>query len=241
MDRPHHADLGCCSGNDGLHQRRNAASSLRVLLGIAEAGFFPGIIFYLTLWFPEVYRARIVGFFMAAIPLSTVIGAPLSGWLLSLHGGLGLQGWQWLFIVESLPPVILSAVVFVYLTDVQPARRGSSRKNATGSPPGWRRKGDSARRCANRAWRGPGGSQGAAAQPGLFRRGRDELWAELLPAADRQGLRVVERQTGLVSPLPYVSAWSAWWGGDAAPTAAERRFHLAFPIFVARRASPPPR
>src|SRR6478752_8636064 len=90
---------------------------IRVLLGAAEAGFFPGIIFYLTLWFPTEYRARIVGYFMAAIPLSTVIGAPVSGALLYLHGGLGLAGWQWLFIVEALPSIILAGVVFFYLTD----------------------------------------------------------------------------------------------------------------------------
>lgn len=90
---------------------------LRVLLGVAEAGFFPGIIFYLTLWFPARYRARVVGYFMAAIPLSTVIGAPISGALLYLHGGLGLAGWQWLFIIEAVPAVILAGVVFFYLTD----------------------------------------------------------------------------------------------------------------------------
>ncbi|CCE01294.1 MFS transporter [Bradyrhizobium sp. STM 3809] len=90
---------------------------LRVLLGIAEAGFFPGIIFYLTLWFPAEYRARIVGYFMAAIPLSTVIGAPVSGILLYLHGGFGLAGWQWLFLIEAIPAVVLAVVVFVYLTD----------------------------------------------------------------------------------------------------------------------------
>src|ERR1700681_4723114 len=90
---------------------------VRVLLGIAEAGFFPGIIFYLTLWFPSVYRARIVGYLMAAIPLSTVIGAPISGVLLYLHGGLGLAGWQWLFIIEAVPAIILAFVVFFYLTD----------------------------------------------------------------------------------------------------------------------------
>src|ERR1700742_5166547 len=89
---------------------------LRLLLGAAEAGFFPGIIFYLTLWFPTEYRARIVGYFMAAIPLSTVIGAPISGVLLYLHGGLGIAGWQWLFIVEAVPAIILSGVVFFYLT-----------------------------------------------------------------------------------------------------------------------------
>src|SRR3954447_2338067 len=90
---------------------------IRVLLGAAEAGFFPGIIFYLTLWFPAEYRARIVGYFMAAIPLSTVIGAPISGALLYLHGGLGLAGWQWLFIIEAVPAIILAVVVFFYLTD----------------------------------------------------------------------------------------------------------------------------
>src|SRR6201993_584596 len=95
----------------------NAFYLIRVLLGVAEAGFFPGIIFYLTLWFPAVYRARIVGYFMAAIPLSTVIGAPISGLLLTLHGAGGLAGWQWLFIIEAVPAIILSAFVFFYLTD----------------------------------------------------------------------------------------------------------------------------
>jgi D-galactonate transporter len=90
---------------------------VRLLLGAAEAGFFPGIIFYLTLWFPAAYRARIVGYFMAAIPASTVIGAPISGYILGLDGVLGFRGWQWLFILEALPAVLLSFVVFFYLTD----------------------------------------------------------------------------------------------------------------------------
>src|SRR5579872_149883 len=101
----------------------NAFYLIRVLLGAAEAGFFPGIIFYLTLWFPAEYRARIVGYFMAAIPLSTVIGAPISGLLLYLHGGLGLAGWQWLFLIEAIPAVVLAIVVFFYLTD-RPERAG---------------------------------------------------------------------------------------------------------------------
>jgi MFS family permease len=91
--------------------------SCEPLLGAAEAGFFPGIIFYLTLWFPTEYRARIVGYFTAAIRLSTVIGAPISGLLLFFHGGLGLAGWQWLFIIEAVPAIILAGVVFFYLTD----------------------------------------------------------------------------------------------------------------------------
>jgi ACS family tartrate transporter-like MFS transporter len=91
--------------------------AVRFLLGLAEAGFFPGIIFYLTLWFPAAYRGRIVGYFMAAIPMSGVIGGPVSGYLLGLDGVLGLRGWQWLFICEAVPALVLSVVVFFYLTD----------------------------------------------------------------------------------------------------------------------------
>jgi MFS transporter, ACS family, tartrate transporter len=90
---------------------------VRVLLGAAEAGFFPGIIFYLTLWFPGVYRARIVGWFMVAIPLSTVFGSPVSSLLLQLDGAGGLKGWQWLFVLEAVPALILSVVTWFYLTD----------------------------------------------------------------------------------------------------------------------------
>ena len=89
---------------------------LRFLLGIAEAGFFPGIIFYLTLWFPSVYRARVVALFMLAIPFSSIIGAPISGALLNLSGA-GLDGWQWLFILEALPSILMAFGVVFYLTD----------------------------------------------------------------------------------------------------------------------------
>jgi D-galactonate transporter len=90
---------------------------IRTLLGAAEAGFFPGIIFYLTLWFPGVYRARVVSYFMAAIPLSSVIGAPVSGLILYTNGMLGLHGWQWLFIIEAVPAIVLGVVCWFYLTD----------------------------------------------------------------------------------------------------------------------------
>ena len=89
----------------------------RFLLGAAEAGFFPGVVLYLTYWFAAEHRARMVGLFMAAIPISGVIGSPLSGWLLGLEGTLGLHGWQWLFILEGLPSILLSVAVWAYLTD----------------------------------------------------------------------------------------------------------------------------
>src|SRR3954471_19155960 len=89
---------------------------LRFLLGIAEAGFFPGGIFYLTLWFPSVYRARVVALFMLAIPFSSIVGAPISGALLDITGA-GLDGWQWLFILEAVPSVLMALGVVFYLTD----------------------------------------------------------------------------------------------------------------------------
>ena len=90
---------------------------VRFLLGIAEAGFFPGVIFYITLWFPAAYRARIVGWFMFAIPISTVIGSPISGFILNMDGIGGMHGWQWLFILEALPSLLLTFVVLFYLPD----------------------------------------------------------------------------------------------------------------------------
>jgi ACS family tartrate transporter-like MFS transporter len=95
--------------------------ALRFLLGVAEAGFFPGIILYLTYWFPNSVRARAVAGFMMAGPISFVIGAPLSGMLLDLHGWKGLEGWQWLFLIEGIPAVILGLVVLRYLED-RPAK-----------------------------------------------------------------------------------------------------------------------
>ncbi len=90
---------------------------IRFLLGAAEAGFFPGVILYLTYWFPAEQRAKIVSIFMVAIPVSGFIGAPISAALLGLDGFLGLAGWRWLFILEAIPAVILGLVAMVWLTD----------------------------------------------------------------------------------------------------------------------------
>ncbi|HEY6124137.1 MAG TPA: MFS transporter [Steroidobacteraceae bacterium] len=90
---------------------------MRLLLGAAEAGFLPGIVYYLSQWFPRPERARAVSWFMIGIPLSIVFGGPLSGWLLGFEGHLGLHGWQWMFLLEGLPAVVLGFVVLGYLTD----------------------------------------------------------------------------------------------------------------------------
>jgi MFS transporter, ACS family, tartrate transporter len=208
---------------------------LRVLLGVAEAGFFPGIIFYLTLWFPAEYRARIVGYFMAAIPLSTVIGAPISGVLLTFHGGLGLAGWQWLFVIEAVPAIILAAVVFFYLTD----------------------------RPAGAMWLAPDERAWLAERLEREQRQREAVHhysvAQSLvnprvlglslvyfgAVATNYGLSFFLPQivkafglntflTTLVSAAPYVVGviGMVWWGRRS-DRKAERRFHAAFPLLVA--------
>ncbi len=92
--------------------------ALRFLLGLAEAGFFPGIILYLTYWYPAARRGRIVTLFMTAIALSSVIGAPISGWIMqNLNGVNGLAGWQWMFLLEGIPSVLVGLFTIYYLDD----------------------------------------------------------------------------------------------------------------------------
>src|SRR6185369_6438275 len=90
---------------------------LRFLLGAAEAGFFPGVILYFTYWYPARYRATIVGIFMVAIPVAGLIGSPISGAILYMDGIGGLGGWQWIFLLEAAPAVLLGIAAFVWLTD----------------------------------------------------------------------------------------------------------------------------
>jgi D-galactonate transporter len=208
---------------------------VRVLLGIAEAGFFPGIIFYLTLWFPAVYRARIIGYFMAAIPLSTVIGAPISGLLLGMDGMMGMKGWQWLFIIEAIPALLMSVAVLFYLTD----------------------------RPADATWLEPDERAWLAARLQLERTKRETVrhysvaQALLNPkvlalslvyfgaVSTNYGLSfflpqivkafgVSNLQAGFITALPYVVGVVSivWWGRRSDRT-LERRYHLAFPLFVA--------
>jgi ACS family tartrate transporter-like MFS transporter len=108
---------GLISGAMAFVQGATSFYVLRFLLGAAEAGFFPGIILYLSYWFPARQRAAVTAVFMAAAPLSTVLGSPVSGALLEMHGMLGLLGWQWMFIAEALPALVLGVVVLFYMTD----------------------------------------------------------------------------------------------------------------------------
>jgi MFS transporter, ACS family, tartrate transporter len=208
---------------------------VRVLLGVAEAGFFPGIIFFLTLWFPSLYRARIVGIFMAAIPLSSVIGAPLSTQLLGLDGALGFKGWQWMFLLEAAPALLLSVVVLTYLTDRPEAAEWLSVEERN-----WLVQ----RLAAERRQRDAAGRHSvieALFMPRVLalslvyfgcvatNYGLSFFLPQIVKAF---GLTNV--QTGFVSMLPYIVGTVsivAW--GRRSDARRERRFHAALPLFVA--------
>ena len=111
---------------------------IRFLLGAAEAGFFPAILFYLTLWFPAAQRVTVLGIFILAQPVSNALGAPVSGLLLQMDGVMGLQGWQWLYIIEGIPAIAPRPADPILMTDRPRDAKWLERRRArTGSPPPW--------------------------------------------------------------------------------------------------------
>ncbi|EJL88620.1 sugar phosphate permease [Herbaspirillum sp. CF444] len=89
---------------------------LRFLLGLAEAGFYPGIILYLTYWYPSHRRAKVIAVFMSGIPVAGILGNPLSGWIMdAFHGTTGMHGWQWMFVIEAIPAVLIGLATLAYL------------------------------------------------------------------------------------------------------------------------------
>jgi MFS transporter, ACS family, tartrate transporter len=208
---------------------------VRFLLGAAEAGFFPGMIFYLTLWFPAAYRGRVIGYFMAAIPLSTVIGAPASSALLGLDGVFGMRGWQWLFILEAVPALLLSLVVLFYLTD-KPADAKWLRDDERR----WlvdRLAAEERQRLAARHY----GVLQALLNPRVLalslvyfgavaaNYGLSFFLPQIVKAFGMSNL-----QTGFVSAIPYVVGviGIVWWGRHS-DVKLERRFHTGFALFIA--------
>jgi ACS family tartrate transporter-like MFS transporter len=108
---------GLVSAGTALVSGAKSFLALRFLLGVAEAGFFPGIVFYFTHWFPERHRAVVLSRFIFAQPIAFMLSATLSGVILKMNGLLGIAGWKWLFVIEGIPTVILGLITFAYLTD----------------------------------------------------------------------------------------------------------------------------
>ena len=207
----------------------------RVLLGLAEAGFYPGVLLYLTWWFPSYYRSRMMAFFQSASVISLFIGPPVGGLLLKLQGWAGLEGWQWLYILEGAPPIIMGLVTWKLLTDrphdaewlrpeqrswlqnrldSEQAQREAVRKYSLGqafsNPKMW---------LLTIAYMG----QNASSYGLVF----------FLPLIVK-GLGVSTSYIGLVSALPYLCAFFAmiYWGYHSDLT-GERTWHVAGAALVA--------
>jgi ACS family tartrate transporter-like MFS transporter len=208
--------------------------TMRLLLGAAEAGFFPGVILYLTYWFPSEYRARIVGMFTVAIPVSSFLGSPISAALLGVDGWLGLRGWQWMFIMEGAPAVLLGLFCLFILSD-----KPSSAPWLDSDQKGW----------LNGRLQSESGRSKRVGQISLWR----VLWNKHVlvlsvtlagSTAVSSGLQIwqpqiiksyglTNMQTGLLNSIPFglASVIMVLWGRRS-DQSGERVWHTALPLVV---------
>jgi ACS family tartrate transporter-like MFS transporter len=212
----------------------NQFYAARFLLGIAEAGFFPGVIVYLTHWISYRDRARATAHFMAAVPISFVITSPLAAWLLRVHW-FGLQGWHWIFIAEGFPAIILGVVAMFYLTD-----RPADAHWLTPQERGW------VVTLLERDAQSKKATQGYPWWQALLQ--RDVILLSLvaffsftgvygiifwLPTILKRLSGLSDSKTALLSALPYIAGFFAMqlsaWHSDRSN---ERRWHAAVPLFV---------
>jgi ACS family tartrate transporter-like MFS transporter len=229
---------GVLSAAMAFVQGPNSFYTVRFLLGIAEAGFFPGIIFYLTCWFPPQHRARIIALFMIALPLSSVIGAPISTALLGIDVG-GLRGWQWMFLMEAIPTIVLGFIVFIVLPD-----RPSDAKWLSVEEKQWL-EAELARGNADATLGHASSLQAALMNPRVWRNGLVYFcilvglygFSFWLPQIIASLGRMTNFQVGLVTMIPYTLACIALvlWGRHSDAT-QERAWHVAAPSLLAATA-----
>ncbi len=225
---------GLISACTALVQGPNSLYVVRFILGAAEAGFFPGVVLYLTYWVPSAYRARIVALFMVAIPAASFIASPISALLLQMDGIGGLRGWHWLFMLEGLPTVLLGVVCLRFLTDRPEQARWLDERQRNWLTATMNK--EAASRAAKQhvpLWK-------------LF--SQPHVWGMALVCACASaagsvlnvwqpqllksfGLTVM--QTGLVNSIPYLiaSVLMVWWGRHSDRT-GERRWHTAIPLIL---------
>jgi ACS family tartrate transporter-like MFS transporter len=207
----------------------------RILLGVAEAGFYPGVLLYMTWWFPSFYRSRMMGLFQSASVISLFIGPPLGGLLLQMHGFAGLHGWQWLYVIEGVPPIIMCVVFYLFLTD-----RPHEANWLNAEERGWLQKRLESEQAQKEAVR----------KFSLVDAFSDyKMWLLTLAYFGQnissyglvfflplivKGLGVGTQWIGLVSALPYVCAFVAMiaWGYHS-DISSERKWHLSGAALVA--------
>lgn len=207
---------------------------LRFLLGLAEAGFFPGVVFYLTFWYPPAYRARILSAFILASPLSAVLGGSVSGFILGLDGLSGLKGWQWLFILEGLPTIVLGLASAFLLPDHPATARWLNSEQKS-----WLERQLANDRLGKRGHRGRGLSVwprspailvSAVIYFGIVSTLYDiQFWLPQIV----QGFGLTNMQVGFVSAFPFAVAAVAMilWGRHS-DRGQERVLHVALPLLI---------
>ena len=226
---------GLITASTALVQGQTSLFIIRFLLGAAEAGFFPGVLLYLTYWIPAAYRGRIIAIFMVAVPMASFVGSPLSALLLGIDGTLGLRGWHWLFILEGIPTVLIGLVCLFYLTDKPEQARWLTAEQ---------REWLSARMEQERAAKKTSGAHLTIWQ--LFRSKEVLGMALICSTASSAGtvlgiwqpqliksFGLTVMQTGLVNSIPYViaSVVMVWWGRHS-DKHNERRLHTAIPLML---------
>ena len=206
---------------------------MRFLLGAAEAGFFPGVILYLTYWMPPAYRGRTLAMFAIAIPVSSFVGSPLSGLLLAMDGLAGLRGWQWLFICEGIPTVLLGFACLKLLTDRPAKANWLDAEERAWLTDALVTKGNDKPLVSGSAWRlirtpafwamviACSGASAAGSVLGVWQ-------PQLL-----KSFGLTDLETGLVNSVPYGVAALAmvFWGRHSDKT-GERRWHTALPLLL---------
>jgi ACS family 4-hydroxyphenylacetate permease-like MFS transporter len=208
----------------------------RVLVGIAEAGFLPGMLLYLTLWFPSAYRARANSMFMIAMPVTAALGSAVSGLILSLDGTCGLKGWQWLFLLEGFPASILGVASFFYMDDspkhakwLSDAERstltGLLAAEQTGTPV---RKGGLAKELLSSTVV----KYGVAYFCLVNSIAMVAVWTPLIVKSFSVG--ATNTTVGLLAAIPQLCtiAGMIWWGRRS-DRSQERRWHTIIPMFTA--------
>jgi len=228
---------GICSASLALTKTPAMFYTIRFLTGSAEAGFFPGIVLYLTRWFPRAQHGRVMAIFMSAIPISGVVSGPVSGWILGhfASGQGGLHSWQWLFLVQGLPTILLGSLVWLVLSDgieqapwlSNPEKRELRQAMEV----------DEARRSA-----GAADSFGAVLRnPAIWMLGLLYFCIQSGVYAINFWLPTIIRSSGesdpfiigLMSAVPYLcAAIFMLFAGRSADRRQERRWHLAVPMML---------
>jgi ACS family tartrate transporter-like MFS transporter len=205
----------------------------RFVLGAAEAGFFPGVIVYLSHWFIQQDRAKATSYFMAAIPLSFVIGSPIAGWILG-HKWFEVEGWRWLFLLEGMPAIVLGAVAFFVLTDwpgeagwLRPEQRQWITQKLQEEKPSARQATSVVQILRSRAVM-------LLAATAFFDYFAAYVMIFWLPTILKRQSGLSDMRVGLLGAIPYIVTFIAMlingWHSDRS---GERRWHSAVPVFIA--------